>query len=85
MRHLVYIANFSAGTPIFRGYLAATDTRLDVVAESDDDRTEEEINNNRIPPRYGLPQWYISEESQAMNDLPAEYDHEVCESLIKAG
>lgn len=71
----------SAGTPIFRGYLADTDTRWRIYGEASDDRTDEERGKRplveqkfRIPkPRHGTTDSYLHPDNVAYNDVSMAY------------
>eukprot|EP01114_Cavostelium_apophysatum_P017669 TRINITY_DN5307_c0_g1_i1.p1 TRINITY_DN5307_c0_g1~~TRINITY_DN5307_c0_g1_i1.p1 ORF type:complete len:627 (+),score=179.73 TRINITY_DN5307_c0_g1_i1:107-1987(+) len=86
----------TAATPIFRGYLADTDSRWNIIAASVDDRTEEErglkpLKNSKFvinKSRYDSVDCYISTDKRLKpeyNDLDLVYDKDICERLMKEG
>ena len=87
------MAALSASSPIWRGYLADTDCRWNIIAGACDDRTLEELGETplkndrfRIPKsRYDSISCYISHESQAYNDIDLVKDEEIKKNLLDNG
>ncbi|KAL8779269.1 MAG: hypothetical protein Q9194_001532 [Teloschistes cf. exilis] len=50
----------TAATPIYKGFLADTDARWNTLVSASDDRTEEEIEEKILSPRFGGNTSYIS-------------------------
>jgi len=87
----------SAAAPIYRGYLADTDVRWNVISSSVDDRTEEERgtkalkNQPRTIPksRYASISLYIGPEESSLkdefNDIEVPYNEKVFERLLSEG
>ncbi|RKP22337.1 glutamate-cysteine ligase catalytic subunit [Syncephalis pseudoplumigaleata] len=90
----------TAAAPIFRGYLADVDCRWSVIAQSVDDRTEEERGIKASAPplqhnqfvinksRYDSIDSYISTDKQLRpeyNDIDLVYDKEICQHLMNNG
>ncbi|KAF9898631.1 hypothetical protein BX616_003791 [Lobosporangium transversale] len=86
----------TAAAPIYRGYLSDVDCRWNVIAQSVDDRTEEERglkplkeNKYRIPKsRYDSIDSYISNDPSykpEYNDIPLVYDEDIYKKLSDNG
>jgi glutamate--cysteine ligase catalytic subunit len=76
----------STACPIWRGYLSDIDSRWNVLSETSDDRTKEELEKKTFhSSRYSSAPCYLSESSIAYNDIDLNIDHEVYETLIKSG
>eukprot|EP01096_Ripella_sp_DP13-Kostka_P007805 TRINITY_DN2879_c0_g1_i1.p1 TRINITY_DN2879_c0_g1~~TRINITY_DN2879_c0_g1_i1.p1 ORF type:complete len:719 (-),score=276.59 TRINITY_DN2879_c0_g1_i1:225-2120(-) len=86
----------TASAPIFRGYLADTDVRWNVISSSVDDRTEEErglkpLSSDRFvinKSRYASFSLYISDLpalKDEFNDLNAPFDPKVFQHLLSKG
>lgn len=86
----------SAASPAFRGFLADVDARWNVIADSVDDRTEEERglkplqhNRHRIPKsRYDSVSCYISSDprnKQQYNDISLPIDEDTKQRLLDHG
>jgi glutamate--cysteine ligase catalytic subunit len=82
----------TAAAPIFKGYLSDVDCRWNVIAQSVDDRTEEErglkpLKNDRFvinKSRYDSIDCFISEDSQLRpeyNDIDLVYDKDIYQYL----
>ncbi|XP_064458890.1 glutamate--cysteine ligase-like [Ornithodoros turicata] len=82
----------SASSPAFRGYLVDTDCRFDVITQSVDDRTDEEMGLKPLGPdahlikrpRYASVPWYLSSKGQHFNDVPMACDAKVYQALRSA-
>ncbi|XP_064457194.1 glutamate--cysteine ligase catalytic subunit-like [Ornithodoros turicata] len=82
----------SASSPAFRGYLVDTDCRFDVITQSVDDRTDEEMGLKPLGPdahlikrpRYASIPWYLSSKGQHFNDVPMACDAKVYQALRSA-
>ena len=88
--HLLVLAPImlalSAGSPFFKGFLSDTDCRWSIIAQSVDDRREEE--RGRIhKSRYASASRYLTDdkEVQALNDLDLLYHEETLEALREGG
>jgi len=84
----------TAASPIFRGYLSDVDCRWGIIADSVDDRTEEErglkpLQNNKFvinKSRYDSVDCYISSKLQSCyNDVKLIYDSDVKQRLLEGG
>ncbi|ESP03368.1 hypothetical protein LOTGIDRAFT_224402 [Lottia gigantea] len=81
----------SAASPIYRGYLTDIDNRWTVIAQSVDDRTDEELglkelkeNKFRIKKsRYDSIDSYLSPQGQCYNDIDLVYDQDLYDDLRK--
>jgi glutamate--cysteine ligase catalytic subunit len=72
----------TAATPILRGYLADTDCRWDVIAQSVDDRTPDEMNKINKS-RYDSISYFIGKGSENYNNPPNfEIDKDI-DNLLK--
>ncbi|KAI8055820.1 glutamate-cysteine ligase-domain-containing protein [Syncephalis plumigaleata] len=83
----------TAAAPIFRGYLADVDCRWSVIAQSVDDRTDEErgikpLEHDRFvinKSRYDSIDCYIATDKQLRpeyNDINLVYDKDICQQLM---
>lgn len=82
--------SLTAATPAFRGLLADTDARWDVIAAAMDDRTADERETGRIPKsRYSSIDCFISDRAKAKaaqyNDLPVPIDETTYARLVAEG
>ncbi|KAF9215889.1 hypothetical protein CPC16_000617 [Podila verticillata] len=86
----------TAAAPIYRGYLSDVDCRWNVIAQSVDDRTEEErglkpLKNNKFrinKSRYDSIDSYISNDPNnkpEYNDIPLVYDKDIYKKLSDNG
>ncbi|KAF9924990.1 hypothetical protein FBU30_005154 [Linnemannia zychae] len=86
----------TAAAPIYRGYLSDVDCRWNVIAQSVDDRTEEErglkpLKNNKYriaKSRYDSIDSYISNDPNnkpEYNDIPLVYDEAIYKKLSDNG
>lgn len=81
----------SAASPVYRGYLSDNDTRWTVIAQSVDDRTEEEMGLKPLEKdrfvinksRYDSVDSYLS--SSAYSDIELVYDKDLYKDLINGG
>mmetsp|Transcript_26393 Transcript_26393/g.47400 ORF Transcript_26393/g.47400 Transcript_26393/m.47400 type:complete len:592 (+) Transcript_26393:32-1807(+) len=74
----------SACTPAFKGKLANIDVRWTVIAQSMDDRREEELATITRP-RYCGTCLYIGKDSAQYNDIPLYRHEETYNKLLEAG
>lgn len=81
----------SAAAPIFRGYLADIDCRWNVIAQSVDDRTPEELGETstlkessyRIPKsRYDAVSTYLTRHGQRYNDVPLVLNQRYYDTMV---
>eukprot|EP00004_Rigifila_ramosa_P027672 TRINITY_DN9097_c0_g1_i1.p1 TRINITY_DN9097_c0_g1~~TRINITY_DN9097_c0_g1_i1.p1 ORF type:complete len:665 (+),score=125.25 TRINITY_DN9097_c0_g1_i1:150-2144(+) len=86
--------SLTAASPMWRGYIADTDTRWSVISQSVDCRTPQELGKEplsterfRIPKsRYDSVSFYLDEKcDQKYNDLDLVFDQEVFEYLQQEG
>jgi glutamate--cysteine ligase catalytic subunit len=71
---------------MFRGYLSDVDSRWNVLSETTDDRTREEIEDKIFSSsRYSSAPCYLNETSIKYNDIQLNIDNEVYQTLIKHG
>lgn len=83
----------SAASPVYRGYLSDIDVRWTVIAQSVDDRTDEErgkkpLKNDRYrinKSRYDSIDSYLTPGFKCYNDIDLVLDQEICDDLIKGG
>ncbi|KAI0559099.1 Glutamate--cysteine ligase [Gracilaria domingensis] len=80
----------TAATPAFRGLLANTDVRWNVISASVDDRTFEEERSGSVPKsRYSSIDCYLSDcpkdRSEIYNDIPIPIDQDTYEQLCEGG
>jgi glutamate--cysteine ligase catalytic subunit len=76
----------STACPIWRGYLSDVDSRWNILRETTDDRTKEEIENKiHCSSRYSCAPLYLSETSIKYNDIQLNIDDQVYQTLIKHG
>ncbi|CAF1328777.1 unnamed protein product [Rotaria magnacalcarata] len=75
--------SLTTACPIWRGYLSNVDRRWNILSQTTDDRTKEEIENNVLhSSRYSSVSCYLSQTSQIYNDIKINIDHEVYQTLI---
>ncbi|CAM2724594.1 unnamed protein product [Rotaria socialis] len=75
--------SLTTACPIWRGYLSNVDSRWNILSQTTDDRTKEEIDNNILhSSRYSSVSCYLSQTSQIYNDIKINIDHEVYQTLI---
>ena len=73
----------STACPIWRGYLSSIDSRWNVLSETTDDRTHEEIETIRLnTSRYSSVSCYLLDSSERFNDMNFNIDNEVYQTLI---
>jgi len=75
----------SAAAPIYRGKLLTTDTRWEVISQSVDDRTPEELAKPNSTSRYNTSTLYMSEGGSTYNDVPVEYNRPAFSILQQIG
>lgn len=81
-----------ASSPAFRGYLADTDCRFNVISMSVDDRTDEERGKKPLKdkdqlfnrPRYASIPWYLSPKNKQHNDVPITFNKDIYQRLLSA-
>jgi glutamate--cysteine ligase catalytic subunit len=74
----------SAASPIWRGYLCDIDTRWSVISASADDRTPEELNENKLnKSRYDTIDCYLSPDGSKYNDSKFVINEEAYKTLIE--
>jgi glutamate--cysteine ligase catalytic subunit len=73
----------STACPIWRGYLSDVDSRWNILSETTDDRTNEEIERNQFSSsRYSCVPCYLFDSSEIFNDIKLNIDNEVYQTLI---
>ncbi|XP_058798275.1 glutamate--cysteine ligase catalytic subunit [Phymastichus coffea] len=83
----------TAASPFYRGYITDVDCRWNVIANSVDDRTEEErglrpLKENKFKinkSRYDSIDSYLSDQGARYNDVPLIYDEEIYNQLMDNG
>lgn len=76
----------SVSCPIWRGYLSNVDSRWNILGQTTDDRTEDELKGGKInTSRYSCVSTYLNDQSEIYNDLFLHYDQNVYEKLIENG
>lgn len=83
----------SAASPVYRGYLSDIDVRWTVIAQSVDDRTDEErgkkeLKNDRYhiqKSRYDSIDSYLTPIFKCYNDVELVLDQNICDELQKGG
>jgi len=84
----------TAATPILRGHLTSHDVRWNILEQSVDDRTDEELglapsaSKDRVLPksRYGSISSYLSPNApKEMNDIPLPLEQNSFQQLLSAG
>ena len=83
----------SAASPVYRGYLSDIDVRWTVIAQSVDDRTDEErgkkeLKNDRYliqKSRYDSIDSYLTPVFKCYNDVELVFDKNICDELQKGG
>jgi glutamate--cysteine ligase catalytic subunit len=76
----------STSCPIWKGYLSDVDSRWNILSQTSDDRTKEEIEKNiSNSSRYSSVNSYLSNKSEIFNDIQFNYDQDVYQTLIKHG
>jgi len=76
----------STSCPIWRGYLSDVDSRWNILSQTTDDRTKEEIENNIYnSSRYSSVSNYLSETSEIYNDIQLNIDQHVYQTLLQNG
>jgi glutamate--cysteine ligase catalytic subunit len=76
----------STSCPIWKGYLSDVDSRWNILSQTSDDRTKEEIVKNiSNSSRYSSVNSYLSNKSEKFNDIQFNYDQDVYQTLIKHG
>ncbi|KAH3844898.1 hypothetical protein DPMN_087164, partial [Dreissena polymorpha] len=87
----IYMGSMGFASPVYRGYLSDNDTRWTVIAQSVDDRTEEEMGLKPLEKdrfvinksRYDSVDSYLS--SSAYSDIELVYDKDLYKDLINGG
>ncbi|XP_064600761.1 glutamate--cysteine ligase catalytic subunit-like [Liolophura sinensis] len=83
----------TVATPVAYGLVKQNDSRLGMLLQAQDDRTEEErkpvVDANgevrHMLPRSGLVPWYLSDEGQHYNDLKLVYNAPVHHTCVRKG
>lgn len=78
--------SLSVACPIWRGFLSEIDSRWNVLSQTTDDRTEQEIRENTFhSSRYGSSPIFLSESSSTYNDRILNFDQSVFDKLVDRG
>ncbi len=74
----------STSCPIWRGYLSDVDSRWNILSQTTDDRTKDEIEKNLFnSSRYSSVSTYLSQTSEIYNDVILNIDQDVYRILLK--
>ncbi|UJR24145.1 hypothetical protein I4U23_027111 [Adineta vaga] len=76
--------SLSTSCPIWRGYVSNVDSRWNVLSDTTDDRTNEEINSKIFESsRYSSVSSYLLNSSERFNDQSINYDENIYQKLIE--